>query len=187
MRIYSIMAAVVLLAVPCGCDARDSHAAGKKGETIMTLNVSSAAFADGGLIPARYTADGENVSPPVRWEAAPEGTESIAIISDDPDAPGGTWVHWLIWNIPAGQTDIRENIPPEETLSNGAVQGTTSFGSVGYGGPAPPSGTHRYYFKVYALDTRLDLGPKAVKKDLEKAMQGHILSQGQVMGRYSRR
>ena len=153
----------------------------------MTLNVTSSAFENEAMIPPRYTADGEDVSPPLSWEGLPEGTQSIAIISDDPDAPMGTWVHWLIWNIPPDQTGIPENIPAEQTLSNGAVQGQTSFNSVGYGGPAPPSGTHRYYFKVYALDTMLKLTSKAKKQDLEKAMKGHILAQGQVMGRYSKK
>lgn len=98
----------------------------------------------------------------------------------------GTWVHWLMWNIPPEQTKLTEDIPTQEEFSNGIVQGTTSFKRVGYGGPAPPSGTHRYYFKFYALDIRLDLGSKADKKALENAMQGHILAQGQVMGKYSR-
>ncbi|MCE5186095.1 MAG: YbhB/YbcL family Raf kinase inhibitor-like protein [Planctomycetaceae bacterium] len=152
----------------------------------MTLQVTSEAFGNGGMIPPKYTADGQDMSPPLSWGPVPQGTQSIALIADDPDAPMGTWVHWLMWNIPPEQTKLTEDIPTQEEFSNGIVQGTTSFKRVGYGGPAPPSGTHRYYFKFYALDIRLDLGSKADKKALENAMQGHILAQGQVMGKYSR-
>jgi Raf kinase inhibitor-like YbhB/YbcL family protein len=111
----------------------------------------------------------------------------VAIIADDPDAPAGTWVHWLVWNLPPGTNSLEENVPADNELSGGGVQGTTSFGTVGYGGPAPPSGTHRYYFKVYALDRVLALPSTATKKELERAMEGHILAKGQLMGKYARR
>lgn len=186
MRRKSMMAVITVLLAAWGCEARDSVQAEEKGEATVTLNVTSPAFEDGAKIPAKYTADGANVSPPLNWQEIPEGAQSIVIIADDPDAPMGTWVHWLIWNIPAGEAGIRENVPSAEALANGAVQGTTSFNRVGYGGPAPPSGTHRYYFKVYAIDKQLDLAPEARKADVEKAMQGHILAQGQMMGRYSK-
>lgn len=153
----------------------------------MSLEVSSPAFENEKAIPPQYTADGDDISPPLGWKGVPAGTQSIALIADDPDAPAGTWVHWLMWNIPADQTGIDEHVPPEESLSNSAIQGITSFKRVGYGGPAPPSGTHRYYFKVYALDTKLNLTSKAKQPDLEKAMQGHILAKGQIMGTYSRK
>lgn len=153
----------------------------------MTLKVTSSAFREGEMIPAKYTADGEDISPPLSWEGLPEGTRSVAIIADDPDAPAGTWVHWLVWNLPPGTNSLEENVPADNELSGGGVQGTTSFGTVGYGGPAPPSGTHRYYFKVYALDRVLALPSTATKKELERAMEGHILAKGQLMGKYARR
>ena len=138
------------------------------------------------MIPAKYTCDGADISPPLQWNAAHEGTESIALISDDPDAPVGTWVHWVLFNLTADTTELAENIPPDKTLANGARQGVSDFGRIGYGGPCPPSGTHRYFFKIYALDTKIDLPAGANKRDLLKAMEGHILSQGQLIGKYKR-
>ena len=153
----------------------------------MDIEIISSAFEDGGLIPAKYTCDGADVSPPLRWDAVPEGTKSIALICDDPDAPMGTWVHWVLFNLPADTGELAEDVSPDKTLSNGAWQGTSDFGRIGYGGPCPPSGTHRYFFKIYALDTKLDLPAGARKNDLVKAMQGHILGQGQLIGKYKRR
>jgi Raf kinase inhibitor-like YbhB/YbcL family protein len=152
----------------------------------MDIKITSSAFDEGGLIPPKYTCDGADISPPLQWEAVPEGTKSIAIISDDPDAPMGTWVHWVLYNLPADTTELTENIPPDENLSNGAKQGITDFRRIGYGGPCPPGGTHRYFFKIYALDTELDLAPRAHKSDLVSAMEGHLLAQGQLMGKYKR-
>jgi Raf kinase inhibitor-like YbhB/YbcL family protein len=151
------------------------------------IKVTSPAFAEGQMIPAEYTADGRNISPPLEWSPAPEGTVSIALINDDPDAPMGTWVHWVVYNIPADVTSLEENVLPSETLPNGAIHGTTDFGRIGYGGPAPPSGTHRYYFKVYALDTMLDLPARATKGQVESVMAGHILAYGQLLGMYARK
>jgi len=162
----------------------DSEAAG--GEK-MEIKVTSSAFAEGGMIPPKYTCDGQDISPPLEWDAVPEGTKSIALISDDPDAPGGTWVHWVLFNLPAETRKLEENIPPDKTLPNGARQGTTGFERIGYGGPCPPSGTHRYFFKIYALDTKLDLAAGARKRELLKAMEGHILGQGQLIGKYKRK
>jgi Raf kinase inhibitor-like YbhB/YbcL family protein len=153
----------------------------------MDLKVSSSAFEEGGLIPPKYTCDGENVSPPLEWENVPEGAKSIALISDDPDAPMGTWVHWVLFNLPGETKELAENIPSDKTLTNGARQGTNDFSKIGYGGPCPPSGTHRYFFKVYALDGQIDLPAGATKPELLRAMQGHILSQGQLIGKYKRR
>jgi len=152
----------------------------------MDIKVSSSAFPDGGMIPAKYTCDGADVSPPLKWDSVPDGTKSIALISDDPDAPMGTWVHWVLFNLPADARELPENVPTDETLPNGAKQGTTDFGRTGYGGPCPPSGTHRYFFKIYALDTMLDLPAGARKSDLVKAMEGHIIGQGQLIGKYKR-
>ena len=139
------------------------------------------------MIPAKYTADGEDLSPPLAWQGAPEGTESFAITADDPDAPNGTWVHWLVWNLPPLVTSLEEGVEPDNELVRGGVQGTTNFGQVGYGGPAPPSGTHRYFFKVYALDTVLGLPATATRAELEMAMKGHVLAQGQIMGKYAKK
>lgn len=150
------------------------------------MEIKSQAFAQGGLIPAKHTCDGADVSPPLAWSGAPAGTKSFALISDDPDAPVGTWVHWVMWNIPAEARALEENVPKKDTLPNGARQGTTDFKRIGYGGPCPPSGIHRYYFKLYALDAALDLQASTTRKVLEKTMQGHILAQAELMGTYSR-
>ena len=153
----------------------------------MDIKITSSAFEHEGLIPPKYTCDGADISPPLQWEGVPEATMSIALISDDPDAPMGTWVHWVIFGLPADTKELAENIPPDETLPNGARQGISNFGRIGYGGPCPPSGTHRYFFKIYALDTELELAPGAGKSDLLKAMEGHTLGQGQLIGKYKRK
>jgi hypothetical protein len=154
---------------------------------VAQIEITSIAFEDGGTIPQQYTCDGPDISPPLRWDAVPEGTQSIALIADDPDAPSGTFVHWVLYNLPADVRELSEDLPNEQTLTNGATQGINDFGKIGYGGPCPPSGTHRYFFKLYALDTKTDLPPGESKSDLLGAMEGHVLGQGQIMGRYTRR
>lgn len=139
------------------------------------------------MIPAKYTCDGDDVSPPLEWTGIPQGTKSLALICDDPDAPVGTWVHWVIWNIPATLNGLAEDVPPDPQLPDGSRQGISDFRRPGYGGPCPPSGVHRYYFKVYALDAMLELPSGTRKADLLKAMNGHILAEGQLMGKYRRR
>lgn len=151
------------------------------------FKLSSPAFADGQMIPPKYTADGEDISPPLAWEGLPQETQSLALICDDPDAPVGTWVHWLIWNIPRDAGSLSENVPMQQQLATGARQGVNDFGRIGYGGPAPPRGTHRYFFRLYALNTVLDLPAGARRAQLEKAMKGRILGQAQLMGKYARR
>lgn len=158
-----------------------------KARRKKVLKVTSSAFAEGAMIPSKYTADGPDISPPLQWNNLPANAKSIAIICDDPDAPRGTWVHWVVWDWPADDKSVEEHQPSQPTLANGAKQGTNDFGKTGYGGPAPPSGTHRYFFKVYALDGMLDLKPGAKKADLLAAMSGHIVAQGQLMGKYSRK
>lgn len=153
----------------------------------MALKAASSAFEHNGMIPSQYTADGKDISPPISWEGLPEGTQSIALICDDPDAPMGTWVHWLVWNIPPAMTGLAECFPTDAQLDSGICQGTTDFGQTGYGGPAPPSGTHRYFFKIYALDAMLNLPAGADKRQLEKAMAGHILAKGELVGKYARK
>lgn len=152
----------------------------------MEIKITSSAFTEGGLIPAKYTCDGADISPPLQWEAVPEGTQSIALICDDPDAPVGTFVHWVLFNLPADAGQLTENIPADPTLANGAQQGTSDFGRIGYGGPCPPGGTHRYFFKIYALDTQLSLTDRVDKVRLLSAMEGHILAEGQLIGKYKR-
>lgn len=152
----------------------------------MPFKIESSAFMEGGMIPKKYTCDGPNVSPPLRWSSAPDGTKSFVLICDDPDAPMGTWVHWVIFNLAPDVIELQENISSVKTLKNRAIQGTNDFGNIGYGGPCPPSGTHRYYFKLYALNTVFDLSHGAMKKQLLIAMKGHILAETQLIGRYKR-
>lgn len=156
------------------------------GGEAMDLTIKSSAFHEGDMIPQKYSCDGADISPPVAWEGTPANAKSLALISDDPDAPMGTWVHWVIYNIPPSVKGLPENVPPTKTLENGAQQGTNDFRKIGYGGPCPPRGIHRYYFKLYALDKVLEGGPGMTKAQLLKAMEGHILAQGQLMGRYKR-
>jgi Raf kinase inhibitor-like YbhB/YbcL family protein len=143
------------------------------------LSVMSPTFENNQLIPAKYTCDGDDVNPPLTIEGVPEGTKTLALIVDDPDCPTGTWDHWIVWNIPATASKIAENTIPGN-------EGMNDFRKRSYGGPCPPSGTHRYFFKVYALDVKLDLSPTSRKRDVEKAMQGHILAKGELVGLYSR-
>ncbi len=152
----------------------------------MPLVLESTAFSNQELIPAKYTCDGANVSPPLKWNGAPDGTQSFAIIFDDPDAPAKTWVHWVVFNIPAETAQLEENISRDQKLANGAIQGTNDFKKYGYGGPCPPGGTHGYHLKLYALDTLLDLGPGATKQQVIDAMNGHILDKDELIGKYKR-
>jgi len=163
-----------------------SQSKSKKGEEKVEIKIKSKAFKEGEMIPKKYTCDGEDISLPLSWDSVPNGTKTLALISDDPDAPMGTWVHWVIYNLPGDLKEIPENIPSNETLENGGKQGVNDFGKFGYGGPCPPGGTHRYYFKLYALDTELDLSGKVTKAQLLKAMEGHILAEGVLMGKYQR-
>jgi Raf kinase inhibitor-like YbhB/YbcL family protein len=142
------------------------------------LTITSSVFKNKGVIPAKYTCDGEDVNPPLSVEGVPEETESLILIVDDPDAPMGTWDHWVVWDIPPNKK-IEENSVP-------GTEGLNDFGKHSYGGPCPPSGTHRYFFKVYALDTKLDLSSNSRKRNVEKAMEGHILAKGEIIGLYSR-
>ena len=154
----------------------------------MNLKITSTAFTEGEAIPAKYTCQGDDISPPLEWTGAPAGTKSFALICDDPDAPAGTWVHWVIFNLPADASGLPERIDKAETLPDGAAQGTNDFKRTGYGGPCPPPGKpHRYFFKLYALDTVLPLKPKATKEEVLQAMRGHILAEGQLLGTYQRR
>ncbi|MDX1670946.1 MAG: YbhB/YbcL family Raf kinase inhibitor-like protein, partial [Balneolaceae bacterium] len=150
------------------------------------FSIGSTAFNEGDAIPEKYTCDGEDISPPLSWNGAPEGTVSYALVSDDPDAPGQTWVHWVIYNLPANVSELGEQVPTDKKLDNRALQGKNDFGNIGYGGPCPPGGTHRYFFRLYALNSELDLEPGATKAELMDAIDGRILEETQLMGRYTR-
>lgn len=151
------------------------------------MEITSPAFKSGGMIPQRYTCDGDDVSPPLEWRDAPKNTQAFALICDDPDAPMGTWVHWVVYDLPAHVTKLAEGLPADRQLENGGKHGTTSARSLGYHGPCPPSGVHRYFFKLYALDSPTDLPPGATKERLLAAMKGHILAEAELMGRYKRK
>ncbi len=152
----------------------------------MALAISSTAFASGQPIPPKYTCTGENVSPPLAWTGAPSATRSFALILEDPDAPSGTFVHWVTFNIPATSSGLPEAVSPKGSQPAAGVQGRNGGGQTGYTGPCPPSGVHRYFFKLYALDTSLDLTSGGSADQLRKAMQGHILAQGELMGTFSK-
>lgn len=151
------------------------------------MQLTSSVFTEESMIPAKYTCDGQDISPPLSWKNLPPGTKSLTLICDDPDAPIGIWVHWVVFNIPPEEPGLAENIQPERELHNGMRQGNNDWRRIGYGGPCPPGGTHRYFFRLYALDAGLDLEPGATKKAVLKAMEGHILAEAQLMGKYKRR
>lgn len=153
----------------------------------MALQLRSPDFTSGGTIPKQFTCDGADISPSLEWSDPPAGTQSFALITDDPDAPVGTWVHWVLFDLPAKARALAQNLPKKEEMADGSRHGRNDFGKIGYGGPCPPLGApHRYFFKIYALDTKLNLKAGATKKDVERAQQGHILAQGEWMGRYGR-
>ena len=151
------------------------------------MTLTSAAFAQGQAIPSTYTCEGRDISPPLAWAEPPTGTKSFALISDDPDAPGKTWVHWVVYNLPPSTRELPAAFAAEQQRPDGTQQGMTDFGRIGYGGPCPPSGTHRYFFTLYALDTPVSLPPGATKAHIAAAMKGHILAQAQLMGTYRRK
>jgi Raf kinase inhibitor-like YbhB/YbcL family protein len=152
----------------------------------MTIQLSSSAFAPGQSIPAKYSCTGREISPPLAWSDAPANTRSFALIVEDPDAPGGTWVHWVIYNISPDTNQLPEAIPNGAQLTGGGLQGRNSSGNFGYNGPCPPAGTHRYVFKIYALDAMLTLAAGADKAQLLAAMQGHLLAQGELLGTFAK-
>lgn len=158
----------------------------EEGGEAMAFELKSPAFGYGEPIPRRYTCDGEDVSPPLEWTDPPAGTVSFALIMDDPDAPVGTWDHWVLFDIPADVRSLPEGVPPDAEPPQGGRHGQNSWRRLGYGGPCPPGGTHRYFFRLYALDTTLDLPSGATKGDVLQAMEGHILGQAELMGTYSR-
>jgi Raf kinase inhibitor-like YbhB/YbcL family protein len=153
----------------------------------MSFQISSTSFPANEMIPKKFTCAGQDVSPQLSWKGAPSGTKTFALIMDDPDAPAGTWVHWVLYNLPANIQELPEDVEKQEQLSNGALQGRNDFRKTGYGGPCPPAGKpHRYFFKLYALDANLDLKAGASKADVERAMQNHTLGHAELVGRFGR-
>lgn len=174
---------LIVLPAIAGCAVSPSPAAQPAPQQASkAMVITSTAFAAGEPIPAQYTCTGADTSPPLAWADAPAEAQSFALIFDDPDAPGGTWVHWLLFNLPADTRSLTENTAPP----NGTRTGKNSWGRTDYGGPCPPSGTHRYLFKLYALDTPLNLDNGATKTELLSAMDGHILAETSLMGTFSR-
>jgi len=172
-----------LLAVPASAPA----GAPVQGDTTMAFELKSPAFGAGADIPRKFTCDGPDLSPALNWSEPPAHTAGFALIADDPDAPVGTWVHWVLFNLPATVGGLFEGVPKKEELEGGALQGTNDFRRIGYAGPCPPAGpSHRYFFRLYALDSQLTLKAGATKRDVEKAIKGHILGQAELMGRYKR-
>jgi Raf kinase inhibitor-like YbhB/YbcL family protein len=160
-------------------------AAGMSGKPMAALQLTSSVFSNGGAIPAKFTCDGPDVSPALSWNDPPPGTKAFALIMDDPDAPAGTWVHWVLYDLPSNVRELHEDVPKSKDLESGARQGSNDFRRIGYGGPCPPRGsTHRYSFRLYALDQPTQLSAGAAKGDLERAMKGHILAQSELLGRF---
>jgi len=156
-------------------------------EGVKTMQLTSTAFKEGATIPKQYTGEGKDVSPPLKWTGAPDGTKSFALVCEDPDAPKKTWTHWVLFNVPADRHELPEGVPADKTVLGSARQGVNDFKKTGYGGPMPPPGSpHRYYFKLYALDTTLDLPAGATRQQVLDALKGHILAEGLLMGKYAR-
>jgi Raf kinase inhibitor-like YbhB/YbcL family protein len=168
------------------CNTKEeSDSSNKK---VITMKLTSTAFQDGAFIPDTFTCKGANISPPLLWSGMPAGTKSFAVTCEDPDALVGVWIHWVMYNIPPDKTGLDQQVVPKQTLPDGSVQGTNDFGDIGYSGPCPPKDTpHRYYFKVYALDTTFNLTGKVTKQVLDEKMTDHIIGQGQLIGKYERK
>jgi Raf kinase inhibitor-like YbhB/YbcL family protein len=176
-----------LLAVACNRAEMAANTPKEKAMPTVSFKLTSPAFKDGEAIPPRFTGDGEDVSPALQWTDVPAGTKSFALVADDPDAPRGTWVHWVAYCIPGDRKELKEAVPKQPRTPDGILQGKNDFGKVGYNGPAPPPGKpHRYFFRLYALDFELTAEPGLAKQALLKAIEGHVLGEGQLMGTYHR-
>ncbi len=188
-RIAGIISGLFALAVEDGSiPARETNRPPEPEKQTMKLQLTSSAFSEGQAIPVLHTCQGRDTSPPLKWSGVPANAKSLALIADDPDAPVGTWVHWVLYDLPPVTTELAENVERSQYLPGGAKQGINDFKRLGYGGPCPPPGKpHRYYFKLYALDRVTDLKPGATKQELLKVMEGHVLAEGQLMGTYQRR
>jgi len=184
MMFWNLLLVPIAVMLCVGCSKQQTASEEEIAKGVPTMQLTSTAFKEGAPIPASHGYENENLSPPLKWSDVPEGVKSFALICDDPDAPRGTWVHWVRLNIPA-ETQELKSAPGGKVDLRGVVQGKNSFKELGYGGPAPPSGTHHYHFKLYALDRLLDLKEGATKDDVVKALKDHIVAQGQLMGTFS--
>ncbi|MHC4138313.1 MAG: YbhB/YbcL family Raf kinase inhibitor-like protein [Planctomycetota bacterium] len=184
MKIIWKLIFIALFVIYCWAGIQTGFSEGN-GYT-MELSIRSNAFENGELIPKKYTCDGEDVSPHLSWTQLPKETKSVVLICDDPDAPMGTWVHWVLFGLSPDTLELPEGISPEKKVLGGAKHGLNDFRRYGYGGPCPPGGTHRYFFKLYAVDIQVDLNAGATKKEVLNAIKEHILEEAQLMGRYSR-
>jgi Raf kinase inhibitor-like YbhB/YbcL family protein len=190
-RTEFVVSIVAVLLSSCGRSPSTESILPETVRTLGAIRVESPAFPDGGAIPKVHGCDGKDVSPPLTWSGVPEAARSLALICEDPDAPRGTWTHWVIFDIPSTVRSLAEGVPAEArvTVAEGgepARQGRNDFGKTGYGGPCPPSGTHHYLFRIYALDTGLTLGPETTREDLLRSIRGHVLAEGKLTGLYSR-
>lgn len=187
--IFRVFIIIILLFAFSACQKGKNEI--KKAEDVTAMqdfSITSTAFQHGQMIPSKFTCDGANVSPALEWGNIPEGTKSFALICDDPDAPMGTWVHWVIYNIPVQITSLQEGVPKQDTLSEGIAQGKNDFGFNGYGGPCPPRGNpHRYFFKLYALDIQTHFEPGLSKQELLDRIQNHVIKKAELMGKYQRK
>jgi Raf kinase inhibitor-like YbhB/YbcL family protein len=180
-----VAAAALLAAAGCGGERTEAR---KESADMMTMTLQSPAFAAVGTVPVEHTCDGADRSPELRWSAPPPGARSLAVFCEDPDAPGKTWVHWVLYDLPPGTTVLPAGVPPDPRIEGGGIQGTNDFGNLGYGGPCPPRGkAHRYVFHVVALDVRLDLPPGRKLSEVRRAIEGHVLGEGELTGIYGRR
>src|SRR5574337_341540 len=178
---------LLLVAIAISCGNSSLLSAQQPDPSTSGFRIESTSFKGGAFIPARFSCQGENISPPLKWTNAPTGARSFALIVDDPDAPGGIWTHWVVFNLPGQTRALDESVPKRDELPNGGLQGLTSFGSVGYGGPCPPPGkAHHYIFRLYALDAMLSLQPGASREDVLAALKGHALGQAQLTGLFKR-
>ena len=183
-----LIGVVLTAAIGCGGGGEKAVATPtvETGGRQVTMALTSSAFAAGESIPAKYTCDGDNVSPPLQWEQPPAGTQSLALIMDDPDAPSGTFVHWVYYDLSPASSGLPEGVSNDEKPSQGGTNGKNGVGRLGYTGPCPPSGMHRYFFRLIALDATLDAAAGLTDDQLLQAMQGHVLTQAELMGVYSR-
>ena len=184
--IVSILTALAVGAL-AGCAQPGTRAPSEPQAKASSFKLQATAFKPGSDLPRKFTCEGADASPALDWSGPPASTQSFALIVDDPDAPGGAWVHWVVYDLPANARQLPEGVPQADDLPGGGRQGVNDFEKSGYGGPCPPPGKpHRYFFKLYALDKRLDLGAAATKKAVEQAMKGHILARAKLVGRYGR-
>lgn len=187
LKISYAMAFLLLLMPVASCGSSGSHSQQAQDSSTSGFRLQSNAFKEGAIIPRQYTCEGEDISPALRWTSPPPGTRSFVLVVEDPDAPGGVWTHWVVYNLPAIVRELPENVPKQDEVPGGGLQGRNSFGKIGYGGPCPPPGKpHRYFFHLYALDTVLSLKAGASKQDVLDAVKGHVRARTQLMGRFGR-